>query len=193
MSGGSIITRRWGAGRECDWASFPIYADGCGDNANRGGRKFGRLGGSAQELEWWQDGVELGVGSWSAGPLSLGGGAVVENVGRCEALGDSTISSSGLPESHFRNRGLFTKTGGTGTSTIPIPLDNEGIVSASSGTLRLTGGDGVGSSGTGTYTAGAGATVEFASGTYTLVAGSSVTGAGDHGGLGCLRVVRRLL
>ena len=79
-----------------------------------------------------------GAVSWSAGQLSLGGGAVIENVGRFEALDDSTISSSGSPEPQFRNRGLFAKTGGTGTTSFNLTLENDGTAQAEVGTLRLT-------------------------------------------------------
>src|SRR5262249_27913937 len=60
-------------------------------------------------------------------------------------------------------------------------LDNDGTISASSGTLALQGGDG-GAAETGTFGATGGATVQFASGTYTL-AHPAATSPGFTGGV----------
>ena len=116
-----------------------------------------------------------------------GTGAIQPGVGAriVNALGatfdlqaDSNIFAGNAPAARFENAGTLTKTGGTGTSTISIQLDNDGLVHGVSGNLRPNAGDGAGSSETGTYTAGAGASIDFGGGTFTLVGGSNVTGTG---------------
>jgi len=114
------------------------------------------------------------------GAIQPGVGArIVNAVGATFDLqADTNLFAGNAPAARFENAGTLTKTGGTGTSTIAIQLDNDGLVHGGSGTLRPNAGDGAGSSETGTYTAGAGASVDFGGGTFTLVGGSNVSGAG---------------
>jgi len=85
------------------------------------------------------------------------------------------------------NQGTFAKTGGTGTSTVgldaysgtvPFNQSGSGVVEAESGTLSLIGGGT--SSGTSTISAASGATLAWPSNSasYTLDAGTTISGTG---------------
>ena len=153
----------WSGGTQTDAGTTRIEA----------GATLAVSGGLGKSLSGGRTLWNEGVVTWSGGSLSLGDGAVVENVGRFEALGDSTISSPGLPESHFRNRGLFAKTGGTGTTSLELPLENDGAVEARSGTLSLAGG---GSSAASFRTVGDDALLRFGVGSFSLGDGASLAG-----------------
>lgn len=78
-----------------------------------------------------------------------------------DALLDSLAPGGGT----FTNMGTIEKTAGAAIATIDVPVNNNGTIDVSSGTLRLTrGGTGTG----GSYTIGSGATVEFDGGTHQL-------------------------
>ena len=69
----------------------------------------------------------------------------------------------------------MTKSGGAGTSTIAIELDNDGAVGASSGVLQLSGGDGTATQ-TGSFGGTGAGLVDFMQRPWDLAAGSSFTG-----------------
>jgi fibronectin-binding autotransporter adhesin len=108
------------------------------------------------------------------GGISLGANATLNNLstGTFYATADATLSGSA---STFNNAGTFSKTGGSGTTTISVSLNNTGTVDAASGTLNVAGKDVA----TGAFTVETGATLAFNGGTQALKAGSSVSGAGD--------------
>ena len=65
--------------------------------------------------------------------------ARLENAGTFDANGDN-VAARDLRPRHDRlvhNTGTFSKSGGTGTSSIYVPFDNDGTVAASAGTLSL--------------------------------------------------------
>ena len=111
----------------------------------------------------------------------VSGGAVLDNeAGATLAFGSDTsiYANSGTPsDGTFVNQGTLSKTGGTGTSAITLPITDTGTVQASSGTLSLQGGGTV--SGAVTLSASAGATLDFGVGTFTATAGSSIVGTGS--------------
>jgi PKD repeat protein len=85
---------------------------------------------------------------------------------------------SGGQSNLVRNTGTITKVGTT-TATLNVPLDNDGTMAATEGTLRALGGSGLnplGQESTGTWSAGLGATVEL--GENNLADGSAFAGAG---------------
>ena len=116
---------------------------------------------------------------WVAGTISGGEDALIDNVGSFEARGDDVIQHNVFVAGTltFHNSGSFTKSGGTGTTGIASFIDNDGTLGATSGTLSLLGGDN-GASATGEFAAAAGATLDFNTGVYNLVAGASISGAG---------------
>ena len=116
---------------------------------------------------------------WVAGTISGGEDALIDNVGSFEARGDDVIQHNVFVAGTltFHNRGSFTKSGGTGATTVVLFFDNDGVLAAGAGTLRLHGGDN-GASETGEFAAAAGATLDFAAGSYSLAAGASVSGPG---------------
>ena len=74
----------------------------------------------------------------------------------------------------FNNEGIFTKSGGTGTTSFnSTSFNNTGIVNVNSGTLALNGGG----TQTGNFSVSNGTTLSF-NGTHTLNAGTSFSGAG---------------
>ena len=91
---------------------------------------------------------------------------------------DSGIFSGAAPVGRIENAGTFIKSGGAGTSTISVELDNDGSLAASSGLLRLSGGDGTATQ-TGSFGGTGAGIVEFIAGGYNLAAGSSFTGRVD--------------
>jgi hypothetical protein len=82
------------------------------------------------------------VDSYNAGggSVELRSGAVINNAGIWEYLGDRNIFNGLAPMSSFNNTGTFTKRNNTSsTVTFQIPFNNSGTVNASAGTLRMTG------------------------------------------------------
>ncbi len=87
---------------------------------------------------------------------------------------DQAISPSGTGTPVINNTGTFSKTGGTGTSTVGVSLNNNGHVEPQSGTLSLAGNV----TGAGSYFAASGAVLGFDAGTVNFNSGSAVSGVG---------------
>ena len=66
----------------------------------------------------------------------------IKNEGTFNLTGDASINFGNLsPSITNTNTGIFEKTDGTGTSTIGVPVVNQGgVINAASGTLNLIGG-----------------------------------------------------
>lgn len=82
------------------------------------------------------------VDSYNAGggSVELRSGAVINNAGTWEYLGDRTIYNGLAPMSSFNNTGTFTKRNNTGSTVrLQIPFNNSGTVNASAGTLEFNG------------------------------------------------------
>ncbi len=79
---------------------------------------------------------------------------------------------------HVLSGGTLKRTSAAGTDAaiIQAPLDNDGTVTSTAGTIRLTSGSG-GTTSTGQFSPASGTLIEFASATYSL-SGSSFGGAG---------------
>ena len=112
------------------------------------------------------------------------------NNGEIEMIGSSLLDCCYSTSPHQLTNsatGVIRKTGdATTVAVIHVPLDNDGIVRAESGTLDITNGSGNGLS-AGEYTAFADplTTVRFAGGTHQFAAGGGITGPGvvtHHGG-----------
>jgi len=125
------------------------------------------------------------------GSISIRDGGTFTNAGTVDDQADLVINAhpgSGLffacsaNGGTIDNTGVFTKSGGAGTTVIACPtlaFNNSGTVNVTSGTLSLQGGG----ASTGPFTVAGGSTLDFGAGgygvgTYALDAGSSVTGAG---------------
>ena len=89
---------------------------------------------------------------------------------------DQGIFFGGGTASTVNNAGTFQKSAGTGTGNITHlgMLNNTGAIAALTGTLSLASGG----TNSGSFTAATGATISFASNTFTLNAGTSFSGAG---------------
>ncbi len=106
--------------------------------------------------------------------------ATINNAGTFQIQPDANLSGVSLAgslttRSTFNNTGLLSKAAGPGTTDIGWTLNNSGTVSATIGTLRMSGGG----QSTGRFTAGPLATLEFAgisggSNGATLLPGSAV-------------------
>jgi len=115
---------------------------------------------------------------WSRGYVYSGPGSpVIENVGSFDArseVGYMYVSGSGAPR--FHNAGSLVKGAGSGDTQINWPLDNDGTVDATAGSLLL----GVGLEGADQSGAfglpGAVGRVRLSGGSFRLVAGASVAG-----------------
>ena len=77
-----------------------------------------------------------GMVSWTQANLYLQGGAIINNAGSWIATGDDTLYV-GTGGGTLVNTGLFQKIGGTGTTTISVPLVNDGLMDVRSGTIAL--------------------------------------------------------
>ncbi len=83
-----------------------------------------------------------GVATWNAGQIGTGNGAVFNNL--ATAIFNNTFDGTfafdqGGTPSTFNNAGTFSKTAGSGTTTISTTFNNTGSVIVQSGTLSLTG------------------------------------------------------
>ncbi len=108
--------------------------------------------------------------------LSLANGAQLTNSAAFSLNGDSQIYAYGTGTPLIVNTatGSITKSGGTFVTTLAPAVNNDGNVTAASGTLALSGGG----TSNGTFTASTGI-LRFSNGTHSLSASSTVTGAGQ--------------
>jgi hypothetical protein len=117
-----------------------------------------------------------GTATWTAGPFTTSSGAVFNNQlgATFETDFDGSFTNGFGAQSQFNNTGTFTKSGGTGTTTVGVEFNNSGTVEIDSGTLKLS----VGGISTGSFTGEVGTILYFSGGIHDLDAGSSVTSAG---------------
>jgi hypothetical protein len=119
------------------------------------------------KLAWTNSGTvsnagDLYLDSDAAGPNTITNAAagVFDLTADGQAFYDYGPSSYGLPASTFGNAGVLSKTGGTGTSNIYVPVSNTGTITATTGILELDGGGPlggkIGATGTGALALGAG-------------------------------------
>jgi hypothetical protein len=106
----------------------------------------------------------------TGGAVSLAQGRVLQNDGTLNLTvdGNVNVSSGGT----ITNNGTLTKNGGSGTTTLFPTVNSTGTVSATSGTLALTGGGSLG----GNVVATSPAAIAFPSGTYSVAGAMSGTG-----------------
>ena len=113
----------------------------------------------------------------STGTLFLENGATFTN----QSIGLFDMQVNGFIDYNtgtlptFDNLGTFQKSGGTGTATVDVTLDNSSPVQVQSGTLSFT----RGGTSSGNFDVDAGQTLNFGGGTHSLDGSSSVTGAGN--------------
>jgi hypothetical protein len=103
----------------------------------------------------------------------LGDGATFNNQAGAifAVLNDNVMSPAQGTTPTFNNAGTFIKAAGTGTTSIFVPFNNTGLVSAYSGTVQLGGGN----ESSGSFSVGDGCTLAFA-GNTTLASGVSGSG-----------------
>jgi hypothetical protein len=126
----------------------------------------------------------MGAATWSGtGNIASGNGAMVNNVhGATLVIQNDRMLQFTLGGTipMISNAGTLVKTTGVGTTTLQALVDNSGTVDVQSGLLVLNGG-----TSSGAFMVGTAATLRFtristqaATGTHTLDASSSVSGAG---------------
>ena len=125
------------------------------------------------------DTTATGSPNGAALTLNVGGGSTITNkVGASLTFTSNTsvVAVGTPPAGTIVNQGTLSTNGGTGTTSIGIPIINSGIVQAQTGTLIM----GVGStfSSTTQLMASAGAILNFVPATYVIPAGATATGAG---------------
>src|SRR5581483_4988492 len=112
----------------------------------------------------------------TSGALTLYYGSVINNLANASwnlptDFGISVSTGGGT----FNNAGTFSKTGGTGTSTIGVAFNNSGVVQANTGALNF---QAVGNS-TGSWSVANGATLDLAAGSgLTATLSEPISGAG---------------
>ncbi len=113
------------------------------------------------------------------GTLELDGTARLVNRGVLDARDDLAVTAGSGATPLVTNAAGATlrKSAGTGATGFAVPVDNDGLLDAESGTLRLAAGSGFGQVSTGTYTVAAGARLNWSDGAFALAA-PSVAGAG---------------
>ncbi len=118
-----------------------------------------------------------GTVNWTGGIIDSGQASVIENAGTFDASGDNVMRDGSVVVGalHVHNTGIFRKSAGTGTTTIAVPFDNDGTVSAGAGTLSFTGGDD-GATEIGSFGGTGPGIVSFDTGIYGLGNGASFTG-----------------
>ena len=119
--------------------------------------------------------INSGTCLWvGPGSVSAGGGASINNLpgGILDLQTDVLLTSNAAPEAVINNGGLFTKSAGSGLSTLAAGFDNAGTVEIKLGTLAFAG---AWSQTQGTTTIDAGATI---SGTTLSLSGGTLEGLG---------------
>ena len=123
----------------------------------------------------------------SGSSFLLSNGAVVNNTGTWNLQGDDFVTYNGGTATAFNNKvgGIFEKTGGTTTSQVSTPFNNNGTVTvgAATGSFTLnfnasTCTTAIPCTGTGSWNPSSGFTVAFSGGTYNL--SGSLSGAGNY-------------
>ena len=140
----------------------------------------GSISGSGGYPMYLTGGTLINVGVLTLGggtPMYTGSGSVISNLGTFNVVMDVGTVASGSGPRTIDNAGLFSKTGGAGTSGFVESFNNTGTVEADSGTLSLQGGG----SNSGINTATGTATLTFGGGTHTLDVSSRITGDGTVG------------
>jgi hypothetical protein len=102
----------------------------------------------------------LSVGGYSNNPKDPQATLNNAPTGVIDLQSDGGILQSGFGYPVFTNEGTIEKTGGTGTSTVNMPLTNTGVIDAESGTISLASAGTVDTNGT--FKTGAGASIELA-------------------------------
>ena len=117
--------------------------------------------------------------TWSGGTFQLNSDAILVNsAGRTfDISGDMALQWIFGANPRFDNAGTSPKSAGTGTTTLNFGLNNSGSVQIAAGTLHI-GDNNLPDSSTGSFSVATGTTLEWATGTHNLGAGSNVTGAG---------------
>lgn len=112
--------------------------------------------------------------SWTGGPLRFWGGTLNNTASNTFTTSFDGTMQNDAGTNTVNNAGIFTKSSGTGTTTIGIAFHNTGTVNANYGTLSVNNGG----TSTGVWNVTSGATLNFGSGTYSLNNGSSINGTG---------------
>jgi hypothetical protein len=101
-----------------------------------------------------------------AGALELGTAARVEVASTLTLQGDATLGGT-AGAIHVAPGGTLAKAGG-GTATVALPLDNDGSLDVSGGTLNLTAGSGDAALSSGAYAVAAGTELQWTAGSFAL-------------------------
>ncbi|MEW6755080.1 MAG: FG-GAP-like repeat-containing protein, partial [Candidatus Latescibacterota bacterium] len=164
LSGGGVLTYQgtgsWSAGTQ----------SGSGETALASGATLTLTGGSSKFLQERTLHVLPGGTLAVAGPYFrfVSGGHLV-NEGLLDVQGNLGIEQYSGAVGLIRNTGTLTKSAGTGTATLGVPVKNQGgtiAVAAGAGTLQLAGADTLHG---GSYAAGTGATLELANSTHRVL------------------------
>jgi hypothetical protein len=119
-----------------------------------------------------------GAAIWTGTDLSVLNGAAFNNLAGAtfDARTDAALTAGFFSTpGFFNNAGSFTKSQGTGITSVFIAFNNSGTAKVQTGTLRLNTG-----TSSGTFTADSGTTLIFnVSGIHTLTATSAVNGSGN--------------
>jgi hypothetical protein len=115
-----------------------------------------------------------GTTFWSAPSMAINGGVITNRAAALFQIQSPSAINYGGGSPRFDNAGTFL-TATTGTSTFGgVPFNNYGTVGIRGGIFSMAGGG----FHAGTVTVPAGTTMDFAGGTFTSSANSSITGAG---------------
>lgn len=106
--------------------------------------------------------VNQGTLTVYGGGFQVGDGAVIQNLGVFAVRGEAaTVYARGAAS--LVNTGTLEKDAGTGTSTVSLPVDNEGTISALTGALRISGDAASGLQHPGSWSAASGASLVIGS------------------------------
>lgn len=113
--------------------------------------------------------------TWTSGSITVGGGSsiTVKSGASLTTNFDGALYST-TGSGTFANQGTLTKSGGSGTTYLDLPLTNTGTLNVQSGTLNLA----EGGSSSGTVNVSSGAALVLNQNTFTFQDGAQLTGAG---------------
>ncbi len=115
--------------------------------------------------------------TWSAGNISSGQGATINNVNGASfdnSFDGSVLFDQGGTRTLFTNNGTFTKSAGTGTTLVEATFNNTNVVNANSGTLELAGGGSNGSA----FNIANNAKIQIQLNDYSVTTGAVISGPG---------------
>ena len=180
-SGGTVLSNLSVlGGATLNWSGGSLGVYGGPANSSLFVASNGVMNLSGSDLKWLIGGLtNAGTVTWSgSGYINVYNPGRVENLPGAvwEIQNDQRIVNNSASVSYFQNSGTLLKSGGTGTTSVEIPLTNSGLVSVQLGLLNFFSGGTI----EGTFNAAGGTIVRFSGGSFDYAIPPVLNGPGTY-------------